>query len=222
MLNNKSLMSVAETVKKVWAEGLTGKQKNIDKNHNGKVDDQDFKILRKEGWEDMKKDAKERMGSVPKPNGGSGVKQGTAYGGSKQKPDAPVKEEASQAEFTAELKKAQAKASAKAKQAEVAKPAVQAVQNEEAEQIEELSKDTLNSYVKKSFGDKEKENLDTPQRQKGLRKATSRLYKEETHTTIELIDLTGENGVKMSTIELGENEYEKKPLASFKTYNKGE
>ena len=51
--------------------------------------------------------------------------------------------------------------------------------NEETEQIDELSKDTLNSYVKKSFSDKEKSNLDTAQRQKGLRKATSRLYKEE-------------------------------------------
>ena len=51
--------------------------------------------------------------------------------------------------------------------------------NEETEQIDKLSKDTLNSYVKKSFSDKEKENLDTPQRQKGLRKATSRLYKED-------------------------------------------
>ena len=51
--------------------------------------------------------------------------------------------------------------------------------NEETEQIDELSKDTLHGYVKKSFSDKEKENLDTPQRQKGLRKATSRLYKED-------------------------------------------
>ena len=41
------------------------------------------------------------------------------------------------------------------------------------------SSDLLHGYVKKSFSDKEKENLDTPQRQKGLRKATSRLYKED-------------------------------------------
>ena len=53
------------------------------------------------------------------------------------------------------------------------------LRGEEVEQIDELSKDTLNSYVKKSFSDKEKGNLDTPQRQKGLRKATSRLYKED-------------------------------------------
>ena len=156
MLNNKSLQSVAEAVKKVWAEELSDKQKKIDKNKNGKIDGQDLQMLRKEGWDDMVKSAKDAVQNKPKPNGGSGVKQGTAYGGSKQKDEKPVKEEASQAEFTAELKKAQAKAAGTAKQADVAKPAVQAVQN------------------------------------------------EETHTKIEVIDLSDVNEVKMSTIELDE------------------
>jgi hypothetical protein len=53
------------------------------------------------------------------------------------------------------------------------------MKKEEVEQLDELSKNTLHSYVKKSFSDKEKENLNTPERQKGLRKATSRLYKED-------------------------------------------
>ena len=38
-----------------------------------------------EGWDDMVKDAKEKVKSGPQPNGGSGKKQGSAYGGSKQK-----------------------------------------------------------------------------------------------------------------------------------------
>jgi hypothetical protein len=48
-----------------------------------------------EGFDEMEKDVKERMGSAPKPNGGSGKKQGSAYGGSKQKdkPEQDVKEE---------------------------------------------------------------------------------------------------------------------------------
>ena len=105
--NNEKIRNVAEIAAKIMAgetvsEELKGGQKKIDKNHNGKIDGQDFAILR----------------------------------GQKKT-------------------------------------------NEETEQIDELSKDTLNSYVKKSFSDKEKSNLDTPQRQKGLRKATSRLYKEE-------------------------------------------
>lgn len=173
MLNNKSLQSVAEAVKKVWAEELKGGQKKLDKNHNGKVDGQDLAILRKEGWDEMKQDAKERMGSAPKPNGGAGKKQGTAYGGSKQKDEKPVKEEASQAEFTAELKKAQAKAAGNAKQADVAKPAVQAVQN------------------------------------------------EETHTTIEVIDLTDQNGVKMSTIELEERHLDPEEKSEMEKNVKG-
>lgn len=60
------------------------------------------------------------------------------------------------------------------------------VKKEEVEQIDELSKDTLNSYVKKSFSDKEKDKLNTPERQKGLRKATSRLYKEDEETLDEV------------------------------------
>lgn len=47
-----------------------------------------------EGWDDMVKDAKEKVKSGPQPNGGSGKKQGSAYGGSKQKdkPEHDVKE----------------------------------------------------------------------------------------------------------------------------------
>ena len=153
MLNDKNLKSVANAVAEIMAEALKGNQHKIDKNKNNKIDAHDFKLLRKEGWDDMVKTAKDAVQNKPKPNGGSGVKQGTAYGGSKQK---DVKEEASQAEFTAELKKAQAKAAGTAKQPEVAKPAVQAVQN------------------------------------------------EQTHTEIEVIDLSDVNDVKVSTIELDE------------------
>ena len=206
MLNDKNLKSVADAVSQIMAEALKGNQHKIDKNKNGKIDAHDFKLLRKEGWDDMVKAAKDSVKTGPKPNGGAGVKQGTAYGGGKQKEEKPikeedayskdryavkdgkatkdnpshkgsdnykdqahhvwatsadealkkksVKEEASQEEFTAELKKAQAKAAGKAKQAEVAKPAVQAVQQ------------------------------------------------EETHTEIQVIDLSDVNEVKMSTIEL--------------------
>ena len=106
--NNKQIRDVADVAARIMsgqqpvAEELKGGQVKLDKNHNGKIDGQDFKIL---------------------------------------KGEKKVKEE--------------------------------------VEQIDELSKDTLHSYVKKSFSDKEKPNLNTPERQKGLRKATSRLYKED-------------------------------------------
>ena len=113
--DNKQIRDVADVAARIMAglppieEELKGGQKKIDKNHNGKIDGQDFAILRGQ-------------------------------------------------------KKA----------------------NEEVESIDELSKDTLHSYVKKSFSDKEKDKLNTPERQKGLRKATSRLYKEDEETLDEV------------------------------------
>jgi hypothetical protein len=62
------------------------------------------------------------------------------------------KEESSQDEFNTEIKKAQDRSQGKAK-ADVAKPAVQAVKQESVEQIDELKKSTLASYVKKASHD---------------------------------------------------------------------
>ena len=44
----------------------------------------------KEGWSEMLADVKKR--AEPQPSGGSGIKQGSHYGGSKQKPDKPDEE----------------------------------------------------------------------------------------------------------------------------------
>jgi hypothetical protein len=65
-----------------------------------------------------------------------------------------VKEEATNAEFKSELDKQQAKAEGKAPQADVAAPAVQAVQSEAVEQLDELSPGTLKSYVNKAKPEK--------------------------------------------------------------------
>ncbi len=82
-------------------EALKGDQHKIDKNKNKKIDAEDFKLLRKEdavqeGWDDMVKSATEKVKSGPKPSGGSGIKQGTRYGGGKQK-DEPEKKEVKEA-----------------------------------------------------------------------------------------------------------------------------
>ena len=84
--------SVSEAVAKIQSEALKGDQYKLDKNKNGKLDKEDFKKLRKEeteqveeGWDDMLKSVKDKNG--PQPNGGSGKKQGTRYGGGKQKED---------------------------------------------------------------------------------------------------------------------------------------
>jgi hypothetical protein len=143
MYNDKTLKSVAEAVKKVMEAELSAKQKAIAKieHPKHKIDAGDLAALRagkkpvKEGWDDMIKAAKEKKG--PQPSGGAGKKAGHSYGGGKQKDDdKPVKEEASQEEFTAEIKKAQAKSQGKEK-ADVAKPKVVAVKQESVEQVNE-------------------------------------------------------------------------------------
>lgn len=89
------IKGINEADYKAKMEALKGNQTKIDKNHNNKIDADDFKILRgekkamkeeeqvEEGWDDMLKAAKER--SKPQPSGGSGVKLGSRYGGGKQK-----------------------------------------------------------------------------------------------------------------------------------------
>jgi len=61
-----------------------------------------------------------------------------------------VRESASEEEFNAELKIAQEKSEGKGKKAEIAKGNVQAVKNEEVEQLDELSVNTLSSYGTKA------------------------------------------------------------------------
>lgn len=125
-------------------------------------------LLQKEGWDDMVKAAKEKVSSGPKPSGGSGVKQGTRYGGSKQK-DEPEKKETQKEEVEQVDEKAppgfEGTVKAMKKHKEIDNPFALAwsmkkkgykshkkadgtAKNEEVEQIDELSKSTLGSYVK--------------------------------------------------------------------------
>jgi hypothetical protein len=90
----------------------------------------------------MLKAAKER--NKPQPNGGAGKKQGSAYGGSKQK-DAP------------------------------------ASKNEEVEQIDELSKETLGSYKHKAELSIPKDDRAYTNRSKGIDKAEKKMKSEELH-----------------------------------------
>ena len=128
MINFNKKDPVADAVKSVMEKELKGNQTKLDKNHNGKLDKQDFEILRgqkvKEGTDvndrsedtlagriktkkkddvgpgadfkstkvDMKSEETVEENAFdyksprqPEPNGGSGVKKGTRYGGSKQK-----------------------------------------------------------------------------------------------------------------------------------------
>jgi hypothetical protein len=153
MFNDKILKSVAEAVKAVVDEALKGDQHKIDKNKNGKVDAHDFKLLRKEeakkpaspfDWKNTPRQTAEKGEKTG--HDAKKISTGTVY------TKKYTKEEASQEEFNKEIKIAQDKSMGKSK-AEVAKPAVQAVKQESVEQIDELKKSTLASYVKKASHD---------------------------------------------------------------------
>ena len=153
MFNDKILKSVAEAVKSVVDEALKGDQHKIDKNKNGKVDAHDFKLLRKEeakkpaspfDWKNTPRQTAEKGEKTG--HDAKKISTGTVY------TKKYTKEEASQEEFNKEIKIAQDKSMGKSK-AQVAKPALQAVQNEQVEQLDELSKKTLGSYVKKASHD---------------------------------------------------------------------
>mgnify|MGYP000733049031 CR=1 FL=1 len=102
-----------------------------------------------------------------------------------------ISEEPDNEQFTQELKDQEAKAAGKGKKAEVAKGAVQAVKVEEdVEQIDELSKDTLGNYVKRANNQAIIKSLANPKndsddmktivkREKGINLATSKLTREE-------------------------------------------
>jgi hypothetical protein len=93
MYTDKITQSVAEAVKQVLTtEKLHPNQQKLDVHEpeKDKLTSKDFEMLRKgkktevkEGWQDMLDDVKKRAG--PQPNGGAGMKQGSRYGGSKQK-----------------------------------------------------------------------------------------------------------------------------------------
>jgi len=168
--NNKQIRDVADVAARIMsgqqpvAEELKGGQKKIDKNHNNKIDGQDFAILRGE------KKVKEEVEQVDETVGVTDYNP-KSQGGTR-------KELLAQYSKSGDPKHAESARKAGATQSEL-KSARPNMNKEEVEELDELSKDTLHSYVKKSFSDKEKPNLNTPERQKGLRKATSRLYKED-------------------------------------------
>jgi hypothetical protein len=177
MINIKKFDSVALAVKDVLQqEALKGDQHKIDKNKNNKIDAHDFKILRGEKPEVKKEevenveegnnpfDYKNYKSQLPtKPGEKAGfdskkISTGTVY---TRKPvkDEPMKKES-----------APAGASVKGSVASISKAATQGIgstrhannalmekgkeiKKEEVEQIDELSKSTLGSYVKSAARD---------------------------------------------------------------------
>ena len=91
MASNPDIQKLADDPTKTVEveEELKGKQKNIDKNHNGEIDAEDFAILNKEKKGDAKEDVNEAdMGLTVK---GSKSSSSSVFGGSPKKPSSPKK-----------------------------------------------------------------------------------------------------------------------------------
>jgi len=130
MINLKKQDPVADVVKDILQqEALKGNQHKIDKNKNNKIDAHDFKILRgekpevKEGWDDMIKAGKERAERERQERGTGKFDKKEVKPGVTQYTRKPTT-------YTDDK-----------------------TQKEEVEQIDELKKTTLGSYVKKATAD---------------------------------------------------------------------
>lgn len=180
IFNDKSIKSVADIAAKIMAEKLHPNQQKLDVHEpeKDKLTAKDFEMLRKgkkasdvkkeevesvqEGWDDMMKSVAER--GKPQPSGGAGKKEGTRYGGAKQKDEKkPVKEsftemlqkyeeqglkafvveEPDNEQFTKELDDQKASMEGKKKQPNVAAAATQGVK-QMPEEIEVLDADKIN------------------------------------------------------------------------------
>ena len=268
MYTDKITQSVAEAVKQILAtEKLHPNQQKLDVHEPEKdeLTSNDFKMLRKgkkadvkEGWQDMLDDVKKRAG--PQPSGGSGVKQGSRYGGSKQKDEPedkkPMKEDLGQIDELSKttlgsyIKKAandkadraygngfwdsrggrttyppedtpiknKIEVDQKQRNAGI-KRAVNKLTKEDIGQIDELSKTTLGSYIKKAADDKSKTAYDRgyvnyatdgpkPERvswddkvEAGQRRRNAGIKRAVNKLTREDLDINAINGVQMSTID---------------------
>jgi len=170
--DNKQVRNVAEAAYKIMmGEKLHPNQQQLDVVDDEKIDGKDFAKLRAK--KEVKKEEVEELDELSKNTLGSYIKKANFAGGMADFKHGRI------ADRRGDSKEKTSLAATSHKRTKGISTAVYKISKEEVEGLDELSKDTLNSYVKKSFSDKEKDNLNTPERQKGLRKATSRLYKEE-------------------------------------------
>jgi hypothetical protein len=142
-------------------EKLVGGQKKLDKNHNGKLDKQDFKMLR---GKKMEEEAIDEVLDTPMKKLGYIAKN--AYQVATADP--------------AKMANDPKKANAIANRVIGAKRFQKKLNKEEVESIEELSKDTMKSYVKKV--DKKGEG---DKRGEGLGMASKKIAKKETDRTLQ-------------------------------------
>jgi hypothetical protein len=178
---NTHMYPVHDISKHKINEALKGNQHKIDANKNGKVDAHDFKLLRK-------KKVAEEVEELDEVS--AATKDSYAQKAGKQLPD---------------LFKKSSKSADGARKYYNRKNTVRKIANEEAEQIDELSKKTMGSYIKKAIPDAEHKEYwgraDRPtkgqrqylksakNRRQGINKAIDKLTNEEAEQVDEKLDM---------------------------------
>jgi hypothetical protein len=167
------IKGINEADYKAKMEALKGNQHKLDKNKNNKVDADDFKILRgeKKVNEDQVEEAAEspftswKKPRQPEPSGGSGIKQGTRYGGSKQK-DKPEQDDEKVKKEEIDPKKVTTDTLAGVVKGKTANPfapkkvMIDVAGNVNEEELNEISDKTLGNYVKAARKDREDNKVD--------------------------------------------------------------
>jgi len=212
-LENSDVYS--ESVRKAFEQKLMEAKKQAEK-IKAKAEKMD------EGWDDMLKAVKDRSG--PQPSGGSGIKKGSRYGGSKQKADDTEKDD----EDEKPKKDKKVKESSKpdyldfdkdGNKKEPMKKALKDKKVKEDTRLSELKKSTLGSYVKKAskdavkktrqsdaedeYGDPEEgEKLDkkAQKRMTGVNKAVDKLTKEAVISPAPVPNKTGIPNTAKTTV----------------------
>jgi hypothetical protein len=170
IFHDKAIKSVAEAAAKVMAETsheLKGNQHKIDANKNGKVDAHDFKLLR--GKKDMKEESElEEASPFMK-----GVKRFMA---GKKNPSDVRDSHLAKSTFSADPK-------VKERESRRYDKVQSVLSKEEVEQLDEVGdtpagRKALHKYVDKAISTSMYNPSKVENRVKGMRKATSRLYKD--------------------------------------------
>jgi hypothetical protein len=213
--DNKQIRDVADVAARIMAglpaieEELKGGQVKIDKNHNGKIDGQDFKILRgeKKVKEEVESIDEVKMADLP-----STKVQGRSYGASRPEPHAvdtikgpnddalkKIEAEKKKKKFSEMVNLYQDKGLKSLSEMFTKKETVEEGASE-AEYNAQLDVAKFKANTKDGDGA-----MPVKQKTTMVPKATQLSVKsEETHTTVEIIDLNDVNGVQYSEIELAQ------------------
>jgi len=193
MYSDNLTQKVADAAAKIMDEQLKGNQHKIDANKNGKIDAEDFKLLKAK--KEVKKEETEQVEEGYYKDIDTNRKEDERLAAQKKKqapftPDKPGKKVATAGKFGYGYSAAR----------HLARQGMASLTKEEQEFIDELNKGTLGSYVNaaaRDAVDRTAQEVETgkidklaDKRMKGIKLATKKLAKEETEQVEEAVTKT--------------------------------